>query len=531
METLLDMLYKDPSKSGKKFVHKQEGKKETVNVPAAKPEVHVKELDKNTKMVVYTCITGGYDNLITPVKTEGVDYICFTDNMSIKPNGWEIKPLPDGLDGLTNVKKQRMVKVLAHKYLPEYDISIWVDGSVEIKGNVREFIAPFIHSGKSVFIPEHPSRKCIYKETVAVKAIKKDTTDLPDKQMKKYRAEKFPENYGLVQSNIMVRWHNNEDCIELMEAWAKEIREFSHRDQLSFNYVLWKTKSTCFKYLDKKTCNSKYFNWIMKHPGLKNNTAKPMAVTKTNTQAPEIEWKKYFDHIYCIHYIPYAERYKKCIEELKRVGIRDSGIFSWKLTWDSPIFDRLYDLYPKAPSLGCMKVGLAHYLAIKEAYELGFKRVLILENDNIFLKDVKRIREILDTLPDKDIVLLDKVPAVSAKYEEAIVNDKINDNFIDIGKKFYVFANCYVLSRKGMEHVLKNQELSLDVSDKYLRYNNGVEEDPTLTRAAAITSIAIQNPTYAERSENGKLSKIKSWVNLNTDDYKRIKVKFEDYNQ
>ena len=217
------------------------------------------------KIVVYTCITGGYDNLIQPVKTPGVDYICFTDNTSVDPKGWELKPMPDGLEGLTNVKKQRMVKVLAHRYLSEYDISIWVDGSVAVKDNVKNFLKDFIYDGHSIFIPEHPVRNCIYKECEVVKKIKKDTTDLPDKQMKKYKGEGFPEKYGLVQSNIMIRWHNNEDCKEVMEAWAAEVREFSHRDQLSFNYALWKTKATCFKAIDKKTCNSKYFKWNVIH--------------------------------------------------------------------------------------------------------------------------------------------------------------------------------------------------------------------------------------------------------------------------
>lgn len=217
------------------------------------------------RIVVYTCVTGGYDKLITPVKTPGVDYICFTDNMDIPAAGWELRPLPDGLDGLSTVKKQRMVKILPHKYLPDYDISIWVDGNIEVKADMKEFLNSIIYTGYSVFIPAHPVRKCIYKESDAVKKLKKDTSDMPDKQMKKYKDEGFPENYGLVQSNIMVRWHNDEDCIKVMEVWADEVRKLSHRDQLSFNYALWKTKSTCFKALDKKTCNSKYFIWKVGH--------------------------------------------------------------------------------------------------------------------------------------------------------------------------------------------------------------------------------------------------------------------------
>jgi GR25 family glycosyltransferase involved in LPS biosynthesis len=244
-----------------------------------------------------------------------------------------------------------------------------------------------------------------------------------------------------------------------------------------------------------------------------------------------IDWKKYFDHIYCIHYLPYKERYRKCVDELTRVGIRESGVFSWKLTWDSPLFDRLYQVCNAAPSVGCMKIGFAHYMCIKEAYELGFNHVLILENDNIFLKDADRIEKILNDLPDDyDICLLDKIPAVSAKYEDAVKNTT-NESFIDIDKKFYVLANCYALSRKGMEHVIKSQEKRLAISDTYLRFNNFMPEEPGLKRYAAITTIAIQNPGFALESENEKLRKVKSGINSNIDDYKRIGVKFEDYNQ
>ena len=230
-----------------------------------KPGEPANEVVIRGKIVVYTCITGGYDALTSPKKTDGVDYICFTDNLDMNPNGWELRPVPEDLKDLSKVKQQRMVKVLPHKYLADYDISVWVDGSVDVKGDIKEFLSSIIYTGYSIFIPTHPSRDCIYKECAAVKAIKKDTTDLPDKQMKKYKADGYPEKNGLVQSNIVVRWHNNEDCVEVMEAWAREIREFSHRDQLSFNYALWKTKATCFKAIDKKTCNSKYFFWNANH--------------------------------------------------------------------------------------------------------------------------------------------------------------------------------------------------------------------------------------------------------------------------
>lgn len=221
------------------------------------------------KIVVYTCITGGYDKIHEPsYVTPGVDYVCFTDNMGIKSKTWKLKPIPEELKGFSKVKQQRGVKILAHRYLPDYDISIWVDGVVDVRGNIKEYLKAFDFNTYSVFIPEHPARKCIYKEIdacIKIKKIKGDEITLAKKQLDRYRAEKFPENYGLVQTNVMIRWHNDQYSKTLMEKWWSELKDYSHRDQLSFNYALWKCGSTKFKQLIKTTCNSKTFNWLKKH--------------------------------------------------------------------------------------------------------------------------------------------------------------------------------------------------------------------------------------------------------------------------
>jgi hypothetical protein len=157
---------------------------------------------------------------------------------------------------------------LAHRYLPEYDISIWVDGVVDVCGNIKDFLKPFDFDTYSVFIPEHPVRKCLYKEIdacIKIKKLKGDEITLAKKQLERYRAEKFPENYGLVQTNVMIRKHNDQYSKDLMEKWWSELKDYSHRDQLSFNYALWKCTPKKFKYLIKTTCNSKTFNWLRKH--------------------------------------------------------------------------------------------------------------------------------------------------------------------------------------------------------------------------------------------------------------------------
>lgn len=229
----------------------------------------VEEARKEPKIAIYTCITGGYDTIKEPsLVTPGVDYICFTDNPAMKSKTWEIRPMPEELLGFSKVKQQRGVKLLPHRYLPDYDISVWIDGNVDMRGNVKEYLKTLDFGKYTVFIPEHPARKCIYKEKDECLRQKKITGDgiaLAEKQMKRYKEEGFPTNYGLVQSNIIVRKHNDQYCIDLMEKWWSELKDYSHRDQLSFNYALWKIGNDKFKYLIKTTCNSRTFKWGISH--------------------------------------------------------------------------------------------------------------------------------------------------------------------------------------------------------------------------------------------------------------------------
>ena len=214
------------------------------------------------KKVVYTCITGGYDTLSNPKHvTSGFDYICFTDNKEIRSDVWEIRRLPKEVENLSNVKKQRFVKINPHLLLKEYDISIWVDGNVVLKGDLNKFVSNTVKDDCSVYVPKHPSRNCLYAESNAVVRMKKDKSEITNPQMDRYKAEGFPKNYGLLQSNILLRKHNESDCIKLMEDWFNEVKNGSHRDQLSFNYVSWKNKDIKVIYMDRKICKSEFFYW------------------------------------------------------------------------------------------------------------------------------------------------------------------------------------------------------------------------------------------------------------------------------
>ena len=66
-----------------------------------------------------------------------------------------------------------------------------------------------------------------------------------------------------------------------MDEWWEEIKNGSHRDQLSFNYVCWKNNDVKVVYLNEKTCDSRWFRWKKMHnrfkktPTIKRNIDRP----------------------------------------------------------------------------------------------------------------------------------------------------------------------------------------------------------------------------------------------------------------
>lgn len=227
--------------------------------------LELKPKEKNKK-VVYTCISGNYDILEDPkFINNDFDYVCFTDQ-KFKTNIWKLKPIPENLKDLSSVKKQRYIKINAHEFLPEYDFSIWIDGNVDIKADLNNYIAKNCSERDiSVFVGQHPKRNCIYDEGTECIRQKKDTKENVEKQLIVYKAEGMPKNYGLPQTCIMLRRHNEESCKKLMKAWWEQVKRYSHRDQLSFNYALWKNQDVKVKYLDKSIFDCETFKWRCGH--------------------------------------------------------------------------------------------------------------------------------------------------------------------------------------------------------------------------------------------------------------------------
>lgn len=194
--------------------------------------------------VIYTCISGEYDNLNNfKYFDDSWDYICYTNQERIinkKNKGiWKVYPMK--YQELDQVRNARWHKVFPNKLFgKKYQTSLWIDGNIVIKN--KKFFENINNKKQAIFISAiHPVRKCIYEEAKVCKELKKDKNDIINNQIQELKKLKFPKNIGLYESNIIYRKHEKE-IEKLMEEWWFWIRNYSKRDQLSLNYVCWKNR-------------------------------------------------------------------------------------------------------------------------------------------------------------------------------------------------------------------------------------------------------------------------------------------------
>ena len=120
-----------------------------------------------SKYVIYTCIVGGYDELLQPAVTDpDFDFVCFVgrgEKTADRIGAWAVREFDCGLEDLRIVS--RYPKMHPHVLLPEYEASVWIDGNVRIMdGTIFEAVRARMADGSVYAGVRHPSRDCLYAE-------------------------------------------------------------------------------------------------------------------------------------------------------------------------------------------------------------------------------------------------------------------------------------------------------------------------------------------------------------------------------
>lgn len=190
------------------------------------------------QVVVYTAITDGYDRLTAPLPADPeISYFCFSDGKSSSVAPWttvDVRHLE-----MTAKDRNRYVKMHPHLFLPDHDLSVYVDGSIKIIGDLGSLLTSIEGRKESIFLYDHPQRNCIYEESEACAFFGHDWRWRIRRQMKGYIGLGYPRNNGLFEAGVMIR-RNLPEMRALMASWWAEYATGVKRDQLSLPYVAWR---------------------------------------------------------------------------------------------------------------------------------------------------------------------------------------------------------------------------------------------------------------------------------------------------
>jgi hypothetical protein len=205
---------------------------------------------------IYTAIFNSYDTLKEPEAiTSNCDFICFTNDTSLKSKNWQIIVLEDKTYSAS--LNNRRLKLLGPYFeLKDYKNSLYVDGTILIKSDLASFLADYSQFGMVNF--KHPRRSCIYQEFASCIAEKKGDPNKVILQCHDYSMENMPFEFGLSDNKIIFRNHNNMQVKKIMFEWWDNVIKYSGRDQTCLPYVLFKNGMT-YTFFRENLLNNDFF--------------------------------------------------------------------------------------------------------------------------------------------------------------------------------------------------------------------------------------------------------------------------------
>lgn len=193
-----------------------------------------------------------------------------------------------------------------------------------------------------------------------------------------------------------------------------------------------------------------------------------------------IDWATYFDKIYCEFFIPNKDRFERLDNELARVGIKKARVFEYSFNTPSSFDNILLKEIQKLPHLPIMKPAYVNHLLQRErifrmALIQGYERILVLEDDIAFLRDMNQLEDILASMPQGyDAFQMDKflLPSNRATWFKLVKENQINRHWVSQSNCRFTSAACMAYTKAGIQemlHIIETTPGSVDQLSKSFR--------------------------------------------------------------
>jgi len=236
------------------------------------------------KICFITAIYGNYESSCKRFveQTVPTDFICFTDNINIIRNGWTIDITPYHLTNKNELDNNTYVNSFSNnkhtfnvaKYykqsfqripiLQQYDVIIWLDGTIEVTYNkTSEYVLGKIYKEKIIGW-HHPDRMGILSSEVKDSNFFRYTStywngqEQPyqnvNKQYEEYVKDGYNDEYfkklqthshtphlGVWVTCFVAFLNNDEAVARFLDLWYLQTLKYTTQDQIRFSYVCQKT--------------------------------------------------------------------------------------------------------------------------------------------------------------------------------------------------------------------------------------------------------------------------------------------------
>lgn len=196
-----------------------------------------------SRACVYTVLVGGYEELLEqPVAAASeMDFILFTDARDVDSATWQVRT-EDLILPQDPPRSSRYAKLLPHRVLPEYDISIYIDNCLLLRERPEKVLEDLFPDDAVFALNPHDYRETVRGEFEAVIGLEKDAPWVCAEQLEHYEMW-HPEvlDDKPLWTGFMIRRHRDPLLIKTMESWWTQLLRYSRRDQLSIMMALRET--------------------------------------------------------------------------------------------------------------------------------------------------------------------------------------------------------------------------------------------------------------------------------------------------
>lgn len=191
------------------------------------------------KSVVYTALIGSYEVLQEqPVGLKSrAEFICFTDNPSLKSTTWTIRVIDDP-QLIDQVRTARRLKIVRPVEVQLFERSLWIDNRVILKVDPDEILDQWLAGSVQIAMPLHDHRDRVRDEFAQVLR-----AGLDDPRRVRRQLSHYDDYFGetLTQAPLwtaLIARRRSLSVEHFERVWWDQVAVFSRRDQLSVRVAL-----------------------------------------------------------------------------------------------------------------------------------------------------------------------------------------------------------------------------------------------------------------------------------------------------